>query len=235
MSELIKDARTCYISDKKLIHALTDRVEGLEDALRDLVGHNLPNSYQDEHDEICDCPYCHELSYALSYALSYTPHKESCESRGVVKVKRRRLVNEPIHQMQPDESSCVLTCIAMALGLDVLTVLRDVRDLGLGWKNGTDYQQMAYILGEYGVGCVPIQVEGTGIIAGSYICNVASLNRLGQSHAIFMHRDEQGGIRIFDPQNGRHDRAYYSMFEETPMTGLARLDDYFDLLLGDER
>jgi len=78
MSELIKDARTCCISDKKLIHALTDRVEGLEDALRDLVGHNLPNSYQDEHDEICDCPYCHELSYALSYALSDTPRKESC-------------------------------------------------------------------------------------------------------------------------------------------------------------
>ncbi len=143
-----------------------------------------------------------------------------------------RLDNCPTLQIQPCDYSCVPTCLAMAFGIPVDTVLSELATLGVSIKKGMTDRMTSYYLMTKGVNSAPVFCGNSlGIIPGHYLASVPSLNFAGVCHSVFVHYNSEGEIRIYDPNNGRVNRKYWDIGDwgDMSISSFLHLEDYSDL------
>ena len=68
-----------------------------------------------------------------------------------------RLTNYPVLQKQPNDYTCVPTCIAMAMDMEVDTVIKHCEDLGIDLTNGMNDTVPRYVLMTLNIASYPFQ------------------------------------------------------------------------------
>lgn len=115
------------------------------------------------------------------------------------------------HQTQPCPTSCVTTCMAMIAGCPVGVLMgmhdeyhatdlsiRQVLDrLGIPFRSFDSADRVS--LGDEGV----------------FLVSVPSLNIQGGMHQVVIEMLDDGDWRVYDPNQGRGDRLYYTSLVET--------------------
>lgn len=142
----------------------------------------------------------------------------------------RTLSKSPIGQQQPTSSTCVPTCIAMALGLGSSLVIHEMELMGFNLVEGiTPRQEQLYLLTQ-GIGYERMLNQGLGLPDGSYLCEVPSLNLTGIFHCVFLFIEE-GEPQVFDPNDGKVGKDWYPSdgFSSLPIMAFTKLDDFGDL------
>lgn len=137
-------------------------------------------------------------------------------------------------QQQPDDSSCVPTCIAMALGLPVIVVINEMKQHGL-YRDGTgchEWQVQLYLMiYNIGTSCI-LNQEGFSLNYGLYLASVNSLNHIKKNHSILVrvYDNEEGRtcVSIYDPNNGREGKEFYGIddWESCQIQNVTYLNDY---------
>lgn len=143
------------------------------------------------------------------------------------------LVDNPELQTQPTSTTCVPTCIAMAIGEPVFKVISEIKDLGIDISEGMTDRQISYYLGTKGISIDPyITRESCGLLLGSYLICTPSLNILGGLHcvlAIIREDDDGHYCNIYDPNELKDGKKYYKYWEDLPLCTIIALDDFRDL------
>jgi len=103
-----------------------------------------------------------------------------------------------IRQQQPSSITCVQTCLAMALSVDVARV---IAVFGAAAMN---QEQLTSALTRCGVSWNQF-IHGTPIFDGWYFAVVPSLNNRGGNHQILIHL--HGGMTVFDPSGATRYRT----------------------------
>ena len=101
-------------------------------------------------------------------------------------------------QKQPNNETCVQTCLAMALGVPVEEVIAIYGDRGLNMG------RLLHALLECDVDH-NILVYSRLTFSGYYFAVVPSLNHRGKNHQIIIHYDAArgcNGITVYDPSEG---------------------------------
>tara|TARA_R110002072_G_scaffold183132_2_gene339428 strand:+ start:2559 stop:3053 length:495 start_codon:yes stop_codon:yes gene_type:complete len=128
------------------------------------------------------------------------------------------LVLEPVHQKQPNNKTCVHTCLAMVSGLPVEKVIEAYGDhRGLTWWDEQTF------LGLCGIRYHPINFREILPLGGVYLATIQSLNHKNTAHRIVMVKQPKSKTIILDPNEGVEGKIAYTMKE----TGGHRM---FDLL-----
>lgn len=110
---------------------------------------------------------------------------------------------EITHQTQPTPYTCVHTCLAMILGEPVQKVI-DV----FGAEYGMSDREIDAAMDK----CRLLWnrfVYPDMIVPGYYIIGVPSLNIAGGTHCIIVRRDEDGRMKVFDPNRGVEGKKVY--------------------------
>ena len=142
-----------------------------------------------------------------------------------------RLTNYPVLQKQPNDYTCVPTCIAMAMDMEVDTVIKHCEDLGIDLTNGMNDTVTRYVLMTLNIASYPfIAGDGVGILPGLFLASVPSRNFKGRTHSVLVHFSE-GMIRVLDPNNERPNYLYWDedSFGEIGISSFLRLDDFWEL------
>lgn len=106
---------------------------------------------------------------------------------------------------QVDDKSCMAACMAMVAGVTIEKVFEVMQDI-----HATPYSEYEAMIGLVRLGVLPIQIIGREFPrADLYMVAVPSLNNPGGTHAIIIDL-RHGCMEVFDPQNGRPDRKYYT-------------------------
>jgi len=143
-----------------------------------------------------------------------------------------KLTDTPILQNQPCSTSCVPTALAMAFGCTPQEIIDQMAAVGISVEKGLKSRQEYFYLTQIGVGYETFMARaGVGVIDGHYLAQVASLNKTGYTHCVFIHIKDYEAT-IFDPNNGKEGLAYYPYdgFGDCPVLTFTKLDDFSDLL-----
>lgn len=108
------------------------------------------------------------------------------------------------HQMQPNDHTCVHTCLAMITGLSVDDMIDRFGDHALG------FDETATVLAEHGL--FPHNTSSGPHrypFVGWYLVACASKNLPGQAHQVLVYADGEG-YTVYDPQEGREGKKFWS-------------------------
>lgn len=114
------------------------------------------------------------------------------------------MVEEIVHQTQPDPFTCVNTCLSMVTGIPVERFTEQFGDQGM-----THVETLRALI-EAKIFPVVIQ-ESTYYpfpYLGKYLVAVPSLNILGKHHQIVVVLTAEG-YKVYDPNMGREGRNFY--------------------------
>lgn len=151
-----------------------------------------------------------------------------------------RLVNTIKHQSQPTCTSCMYTCIAMAIGVDALEVTELAESTGYGRNDG---RMQAFLLQHYNLAGFEASLPpvGYGFRPNLYMMEVLSKTSNSCTHCILvdLRHEDAAGILVFDPQVGNveTDKCYLSWDDimDLGIISTTALDDFKDFNQGDHK
>lgn len=112
------------------------------------------------------------------------------------------------HVQQPTPHTCVHSCLSMVTGIPVNDLIARFGDVGM-----VD-EDKATVLCEEGILPVDVPQMGGALhplpYAGTYLLSVPSLNIPGRGHSIVCTLDDDGDWELYDPNEGREGKAFYS-------------------------
>jgi hypothetical protein len=142
------------------------------------------------------------------------------------------------HQTQPTPCSCVVTCLAMALGLPVLELVAQIGTISIDRSFGPE--TFAIWLAERGIWMRPTMNSAYGrgerIYQGSvYLVGVRSLNLVNADHSVLLdtrgprlegpNYNERSGWKLFEPNAGREGVTAYDWVDEYVALDMHELRD----------
>lgn len=107
-------------------------------------------------------------------------------------------------QMQPNDHTCVHTCLAMITGVPVEKLVERFGDEAIG------FDQAATVLVEHGI--FPIKTTDCPhpfMFEGAYMVACCSKNFAGLSHQLVVEASREGYV-VHDPQKGRDGKLYWT-------------------------
>lgn len=109
---------------------------------------------------------------------------------------------------QINDETCMSACLAMLTGIPIEQVIKEFHaDYFRGKVTAYEY------LKQKGIGSRKFWVEERGLSWGClYLLAVPSLNKKGILHSILA-QTTSDGLQIFDPQQGRYGKDYYTYGE----------------------
>ncbi len=108
------------------------------------------------------------------------------------------------HITQPTDTSCTHAVLAMALGVDVLDV---IKELGDPISNET---AIAWLV-RHDILPIPCDTNLHAFpLDGYYWVSVSSLNVLGTAHAVLV-ATTGDGFMVYDPNNGKKGKTFYPL------------------------
>lgn len=111
------------------------------------------------------------------------------------------------HQKQPTDTSCVHTCLAMALDVDVTEVMAFADRHHLFCGGMSTCETLAFLME-----CRMIHTQlsrNAFTVDGLYLLTVPSLNIEGGKHAVLVRAEDFKEEEIWDPNRGRKGKKYY--------------------------
>ena len=128
-----------------------------------------------------------------------------------------QFIDKIIFQQQPTPVTCVSTCIAMLLNVDVQEVISEFHQNYFEVKENK--AKVSDYLKSKGVDFNICNFEDSPEKEGMYFVTVPSLNIKAGNHQIIwiLEAAEQEGYfyqRVLDPATGREDRFYYTNHED---------------------
>jgi len=106
-------------------------------------------------------------------------------------------------QQQPNDHTCVHTCLSIVTGIPVDELIERFGDHAIG------FDEIATVLVEHGLFPRETTIESHPFYrSGIYFVSVPSLNLAGQLHQIVIEASEDGYI-VHDPQAGREGKDFY--------------------------
>lgn len=130
----------------------------------------------------------------------------------------REIVVTPLQQ--PNDVTCVHTCLAMVTGESVEALMERFGNRGLS------FDSKATVLVEHGIWPVNTTFQGHPFdFCGIYLVGTCSLNWPGKMHCVVVEADGDG-YRVHDPNKGREGKKYYR--DEDVMSGtLSRCEVFY--------
>lgn len=109
-----------------------------------------------------------------------------------------------VQKSQPNDRTCVHTCLSMITGVPIEKLVDRFGDNPLG------FDEAATVLVEHGI--FPTNTTGCPhqfLFPGFYLVACASKNFLGLTHQIIVKADEDGYV-VYDPQQGREGKEVWT-------------------------